>query len=78
MPNNIVKLPDNDGNMRFNSFCPSCHYWFFAEHYGDKYCPHCGVLINWNSEKANLYHEISYEFSLEKYKACKEATYNAE
>ena len=27
MPNKILKLPDDDGNMYYHRLCPNCHYF---------------------------------------------------
>ena len=72
MQSNIIKLPDHDGNMHYQRFCPNCFYWLFGEDIGSKYCPHCGVSLIWDSEKANLFHQTNYELSLEEYILCKE------
>ena len=72
MQSNIIKLPDHDGSMRYQRFCPNCSYWLFGEDIGSKYCPHCGVSLIWNSEKADLFHQTNYKLSLKKYSSCKE------
>ena len=56
MPNKILKLPDDDGNMHYHRLCPNCHYYFFSENIGAKYCPHCGLELFWDSEIANKRH----------------------
>jgi len=72
MQSNIIKLPDHDGSMRHQIFCPNCSYWLFGGDVGSRYCPHCGVSLTWDSKKANLFHQTNYELSLEKYISCKE------
>ena len=72
MQSNIIKLPDHDGSMRHQIFCPNCSYWFFGGDVGSRYCPHCGVSLTWDSKKANLFHQTNYELSLKEYISCKE------
>ena len=66
MPNNIIKLPDEE-NMHTHAFCPQCYYWLFGENKGSKYCPHCGIELFWDSEKAENYHLENYKFGIQRY-----------
>ncbi len=70
MQGKIIKLPDEDG-MHYQRFCPKCYYWLYVEHFGDKYCPHCGTKLIWDSKKANNYHKMKYNFSIKRYKELK-------
>lgn len=71
MENNLIKLPDIDGNMRYYYFCPSCYYWIGGEDVGANYCPHCGMQLFWKSKKANDYHKMNFDYSIEYYKRLK-------
>lgn len=77
MQNKIIKLPDEDRRWRNQPFCPSCYYWLFGQDVGSIYCPHCGIKLSWDSEKANKYHEMSYDISIERYNQLKKAIKNA-
>ncbi len=71
MESNLIKLPDIDENMRYHYFCPSCYYLIFGEDVGVKYCPHCGTQLFWESKKANDFHEMNFDYSIEYYKRLK-------
>lgn len=71
MESNLIKLPDIDGNMRYYYFCPSCYYWIGGEDVGANYCPHCGTQLFWKSKKANDYHKMNFDYSIEYYKRLK-------
>lgn len=71
MESNLIKLPDIDGNMRYYYFCPSCYYWIGGEDVGANYCPHCGTQLFWKSKKANDYHKMNFDYSVEYYKRLK-------
>ena len=71
MENNLIKLPDIDGNMRYYYFCPSCYYWIGGEDIGVNYCPHCGMKLSWASDKAKDYHKMNFDYSVEYYERLK-------
>ena len=71
MENNLIKLPDIDGNMRYYYFCPLCYYWIGGEDIGVNYCPHCGTKLSWVSDKAKDYHKMNFDYSVEYYERLK-------
>ena len=71
MENNLIKLPDIDGNITYHYFCPSCYYLMFDEDIGANYCPHCGTQLFWESKKTSDYHKMYFDYSIEYYKRLK-------
>lgn len=73
MTDNIIKLPDTDGNSNiyYRYFCLSCHYFIFGEDVGANYCPHCGMKLSWASDKAKDYHKMNFDYSIEYYERLK-------
>ena len=65
MINDIIKIPD-DESMHYHLYCPKCNF-LFIQLRGAKYCPNCGIELNWNSPKLEKNFEDFVDISKKHY-----------